>query len=138
MDPRDRVLPTAEIPVERQTRILVIDDDRYVRMLLGDLLSTWGYEADVAADPVQGLELFERGGYDAVVTDLAMANLSGLDVVASVRGVDPSVAMIMLTASAGDFDGEDRRLGFRVLRKPLDIDGFHRALRESVSQSRGT
>jgi DNA-binding response OmpR family regulator len=138
MHPRDRATPTAEVSAERQTRILVIDDDRYIRMLLCDLLSTWGYEADVAADPVQGLELFERGGYDAVVTDLAMANLSGLDVVASVRDLDPSVAMIMFTASSGEFDGEDRRLGFRVLRKPLDIDGFHRALRESVSQSRGT
>jgi DNA-binding response OmpR family regulator len=126
MDPRDRATPTAEVSAERQTRILVIDDDRYIRMLLCDLLSTWGYEADVAADPVQGLELFERGGYDAVVTDLAMANLSGLDVVASVRDLDPSVAMIMFTASSGEFD------------KPLDIDGFHRALRESVSQSRGT
>ena len=72
MDARDRATPTAEVTSERQLRILVIDDDRYVRMLLCDLLSTWGYEADVAADGVEGLALFSRGTYDAVLTDFAM------------------------------------------------------------------
>jgi CheY-like chemotaxis protein len=135
MDPRDRAIPTTAVSTGRQTRILIIDDDRYVRMLLCDLLSNWGYEADAAADGPEGLELFERGGYDAVVTDLAMPSLSGLDVVASVRDLDPSVAVIMFTAFSGEFAGEDRRLGFTVLRKPLDINGLHRALRESLASS---
>lgn len=135
MAPRDRAASTTAISTERQIRVLIIDDDRYVRMLLCDLLSNWGYEADAAADGPEGLELFERGGYDAVVTDLAMPSLSGLDVVASVRDLDPSVAVIMFTAFGGEFAGEDRRLGFTVLRKPLDIDGLHRALRESLASS---
>jgi len=126
-------MPTTEVSTERQTRILIIDDDRYVRMLLCDLLSTWGYEADAAADGAEGLELFERGGYDAVLTDLTMPNLSGLDVVAGVRDLDPSVAVIMFTAFSGEFDGEDRRLGFTVLRKPLEIDDLRRALRETLA-----
>ena len=135
MAPRDRAASTTAISTERQIRVLIIDDDRYVRMLLCDLLSNWGYEADAAADGPEGLELFERGGYDAVVTDLAMPSLSGLDVVASVRDLDPSVAVIMFTAFGGEFAGEDLRLGFTVLRKPLDIDGLHRALRESLASS---
>jgi DNA-binding response OmpR family regulator len=135
MDPRDHTLPTAEVTTERQSRILIIDDDRYVRMLLCDLLATWGYEADAAADGVGGLELFLRGGYDAVLTDLAMPNASGLDVVAGVRDIDPSVAVIMFTAFNGEFDGEDRRLGFTVLRKPLNIDGLRQALRDTLAGS---
>jgi CheY-like chemotaxis protein len=131
-------MPTTVVPTGRQTRILIIDDDRYVRMLLCDLLSNWGYVADAAADGPEGLELFERGGYDAVVTDLFMASLSGLDVVASVRDLDPTVAVIMFTAFHGEFDGEDRRLGFTVLRKPLDIDGLRRALRETLAGSAST
>jgi DNA-binding NtrC family response regulator len=82
MDARDRATPTAEVTTERHLRILVIDDDRYVRMLLCDLLSAWGYEANVAVDGAEGLALFGRGSYDAVLTDLAMPNVSGLDVVA--------------------------------------------------------
>ncbi len=131
-------MPTTAASTGRQTRILIIDDDRYVRMLLCDLLSHWGYEADAAADGPEGLELFERGGYDAVVTDLLMPNLSGLDVVTSVRDLDPSVAVIMFTAFHGELDGEDRRLGFTVLRKPLEIDGLRRALRDTLAGSAST
>lgn len=133
MDPRDRATPTAEYSTERPTRILIIDDDRYVRMLLCDLLTTWGYEADAAADGVQGLALFGRGGYDVVLTDLAMSNLSGLDVAASVRHLDPAVSLIMFTAFNGEFDGAERRLRFTVLRKPLEIDGLRRALQDTLA-----
>jgi DNA-binding NtrC family response regulator len=135
MDPRDRAWSTAEAPAERQTRILVIDDDRYIRMLLCDLLSTWGYEAHAASGGMEGLALFGRGGYDAVLTDLTMPTVSGLDVVAGVRVLDPSVGVILFTAYHGELGGEDRRLGFTVLRKPLDIDGLRRALRDTLAGS---
>ncbi len=135
MQPLERPAFTTEVSTERQPRILVIDDDRYVRMLLCDLLSAWGYNADVAADGVEGLALFERGTYDAVVTDFAMPNVSGLDVVAGVRDRDPSIAIILFTAFMGELAGEDQRLGVRVLRKPLDIDDLHRALRDTLAGS---
>jgi CheY-like chemotaxis protein len=136
MDVRDRALPTAEVTTERQLRILVIDDDRYVRMLLSDVLSAWGYEADVVADGAEGLALFGRGGsYDVVLTDLAMPRVSGLDVVAGVRDRDSSVAVILFTAFTGELYDEDRRLRFRVLRKPLDIDDLRRALRDALAGS---
>jgi CheY-like chemotaxis protein len=137
MHSHDRALP-AEASTERPTRILVIDDDRYVRMMLCDLLPTWGYEADAAADGAEGLALFGRGVYDVVLTDLTMPNLSGLDVAAGVRDRDPSVSVIMFTAFNGEFAGEDRRLGFTVLRKPLEIDGLRRALRDSLTGSAST
>ena len=135
MQPLERPASTTEVSTERQPRILVIDNDRYVRMLLCDLLSAWGYNADVAADGVEGLALFERGTYDAVVTDFAMPNVSGLDVVAGVRDRDPSIAIILFTAFMGELAGEDQRLGVRVLRKPLDIDDLHRALRDTLAGS---
>ncbi len=128
-------MPTAEAPTERQLRILVIDDDRHIRMLLGDLLSAWGYEADVAADGVEGLDLFGRGNYDAVVTDHMMPNVTGLDIAASVRDRDPSVGVILFTAFMGEIDGADKRQGVRVLRKPLDIEHLRRALRDTLAGS---
>lgn len=135
MDARDRATPTAAVASERQLRILVIDDDRYVRMLLGDLLSTWGYEADVAADGVEGLDLFGRGTYDAVLTDLAMPNVSGLDVAARVHRRDPSIGVILFTAFMGELGGEEQRLGCTVLRKPLDIEDLRRALHDTLAGS---
>jgi DNA-binding response OmpR family regulator len=124
MDPRDRLRPS---------RILVIDDDRYIRMLLCDLLTNWGYQADVAADGVEGLALFDRGGYDAVLTDLRMPHVSGLDVAAGIRDRDPSVGVILFTAFHGEIESEEQRRGLTVLRKPLEIEGLRRALRETLT-----
>jgi CheY-like chemotaxis protein len=134
MESAARTTPTATDTAERPARILVIDDNRHVRMLLGDLMNTWGYEADVAADGAEGLALFGRGAYDAVLTDLAMAKVTGLDVAAGVRDLDPSVAVILFTASVGEIGGGDARPGFTVLRKPLDIDGLRRALHHSLTR----
>jgi CheY-like chemotaxis protein len=130
-----RPAPPAEVSVERHPRILVIDDDQYVRMLLGDLLTTWGYDADVVADGTEGLARFGRESYDAVLTDLAMPNVTGLDVAAGVRTRNPSIGVILFTAFSGELAGEDERLGLRVLRKPLDIDDLRRALHDTLAGS---
>lgn len=121
----------------RQPRVLVIDDDRHVRTLLCDLLEAWGYEPQCASGGHEGLTRFEPGRYDVVLTDLGMPGLSGLDVVSGLRDRDTDVSVIMFTAYAGDLDTDGRRLGFTVLRKPLDIEVLRRAVRAAV-ESRGT
>jgi DNA-binding response OmpR family regulator len=125
---------TTDAPAGRQPRILVIEDDRHVRTLLCDALETWGYAAHAAPNGREGLALFDSGAWDVVLTDLTMPELSGLDVVESVRDRDRAVAVIMFTGSTRDLDREGRRLGFRVLRKPLDIDGLRRALQDSLGR----
>lgn len=129
--------PATEIPAARPPRVLVIDDDRYVRALLCDLLEAWGYASDGAADGREGLSRFERGRYDVVLTDLGMPGITGLDVVAGVRDRDTDVSVIMFTAFTGDLDADGRRLGFTVLRKPLDIEALRRAVRAAI-EARGT
>ncbi len=134
---RTSTAPATEVSPSRQPRILVIDDDRYVRMLLCDLLEAWGYAPDSAADGREGLTRFSPGLYDVVLTDLGMPGMSGLDVVAGVRDRDTEVRVIMFTAFTGDLDAHGRRLDFTVLRKPLDIEGLRRAVRAAV-EARGT
>ena len=138
MDSYDRTFTLAPAPTPdgRRPRILVIEDDRHVRTLLRDLLEAWGYAADAVPNGREGLALFDAGAYDVVLTDLAMAEVSGLDVAAEVRDRDPSVAVIMFTAAMRDLDGEGRRLGFSVLHKPLGIEGLRRALHASLARPR--
>ena len=134
---RTSELPGTGISPTRTPRILVIDDDRFVRTLLGDLLEAWGYDSDVAAGGREGLALFCPGRYDAVLTDLGMAAPTGLEVIAGVREQDSEVSVIMFTAFTGDLEADGRRLGFTILRKPLDIEGLRRAVRAAV-EARGT
>ncbi|HEU5197388.1 MAG TPA: response regulator [Methylomirabilota bacterium] len=130
-------LPDTGISPTRTPRILVIEDDRFVRMLLCDLLEAWGYEPNVAADGREGLALFSPGRYDAVLTDLGMPGRHGVDTVARLREQDTEVSVIMFTAFTGDLDADGRRLGFTILRKPLDIEGLRRAIRAAI-EARGT
>lgn len=120
----------------RTPRILVVDDEERVRGVLCDVLEAWGCEVDGAASGAQALGLFERGDYDLILTDFLMPGGSGLELIEGVRHADPSVGVIMLTASAADLDAPSRRLEFMVLRKPLQVDGLKAAVSQALT-SRG-
>ena len=113
-------------------RVLVVDDERYIRGLLSDLLAVWGCQADVAASGTEGLRLFKQKSYDLVLTDYAMPDGSGLELVENVRNSDAAVGVIMLTASGADLDGHGQRLGFTLLRKPLRIDHLEAAVKQAL------
>ena len=114
-------------------RVLIVDDERYVRGFLSDLVAVWGCHADVAASGTEGLRLFKQKSYDLVLTDYVMPGGSGLELVENVRNSDADVGVIMLTASGADLDGHGRRLGFQLLRKPLQIDRLEAAVKQALS-----
>jgi len=113
-------------------RVLVVDDERYIRGLLSELLAVWGCQADVAASGTEGLRLFKQKSYDLVLTDYAMPDGSGLELVENVRNSDAAVGVIMLTASGADLDDHGQRLGFTLLRKPLRIDHLEAAVKQAL------
>jgi DNA-binding response OmpR family regulator len=136
VDYLDRTTTLPPVTRARPARILVIEDDRHVRSLLCDVLRTWGYQVDVAAGGREGLERFDPDRHDVVLTDFAMPELTGVDVVAGLRDRDREVPVIMLTGSIRDLDRDGRRLGFRVLHKPLDIDSLRQVIRDSLVSPR--
>jgi CheY-like chemotaxis protein len=114
-------------------RVLVVDDERHVRGLLSELLTVWGCKADVAASGTEGLMLFKQKSYDLVLTDYVMPGCSGLELVENVRNRDADVGVIMLTASCAELDRHTWRLGFTLLRKPLQIDRLETAVRQALT-----
>jgi DNA-binding response OmpR family regulator len=136
VDYLDRTTTLPPVTRARPARILVIEDDRHVRSLLCDVLGTWGYQVDAAAGGREGLARFDPGHHDVVLTDFAMPEVSGVEVVAGVRDRDERVPVIMLTGSLRDLAIDGRRLGFRVLHKPLDIDSLRRVVRDSLVSPR--
>jgi DNA-binding response OmpR family regulator len=114
-------------------RVLVVDNERYIRGLLSELLAVWGCQADLAGSGTEGLRLFKQKSYDLVLTDYVMPAGSGLELVENVRNRDAAVGVIMLTGSGADLDGHGRRLGFKLLRKPLQIDQLEAAVKQALS-----
>jgi len=118
----------------RTPRVLVVDDDEHVRAVLCDALAHWGCHVDSAASLLQALALFAHGDYDLVLTDFRMPGGDGLDLIAGVRHADPSIGVIMLTASSIDLDAQSRQLEFTVLRKPLHFDELKLAVGQALAR----
>lgn len=118
-------------------RVLVIDDDAFIRAMVSDVLVLGGHEALTADDGVQGLAAVARERPDCVLLDVMMPGLSGFEVLARLRGAEAAgeadgghVPVVMLTACADDAtqwqswtEGVDY-----FLAKPFDADELLRYL----------
>jgi CheY-like chemotaxis protein len=82
----------------RRPRVLVIDDDPSVREVVSFLLDSFGYDCGTAADGRNGLVRFDEGGWNLVITDLVMPEMSGWDVVEAIRRRAPTMPIVLITA----------------------------------------
>ena len=82
----------------REMRILVVDDEPAVRTALERALALERYEIDLAADGVEALDRMARSPPDAVVLDVAMPGLDGLEVCRRMRAAGDRTPVLMLTA----------------------------------------
>src|SRR5580698_3604026 len=83
-------------------RVLVIDDDASLRYTLEAVLTDAGLLVETAETGPKGLAAFEARGADIVLTDLAMPEMDGMQVLEHLRAQDPSVPVIMLTAHGSE------------------------------------
>lgn len=119
-DPPHDGAPDSSLRLE----ILVIDDEVGVREILGELLTEEGYSVTLAASGSEGLERFDAGSFDLVITDLAMPKVTGLEVAREIRRRD-SCAVCILTSGWPDQrsrDGLDASIADLVLTKPFHLD----------------
>lgn len=72
-----------------QKRILVVEDDLFLRELYTDILSGEGYKVDSAADGEEALQKMKVGGYDLVLLDIIMPKMDGLSVMRQVQNNPP-------------------------------------------------
>ncbi len=89
--------PPTPRAVATARRVLVVDDDPDMRAMLEELLKSCGYHVRAAADGLAALRAFVEENPDVVLLDIRMPGIDGIDVLASIREVDPYVKVIMLT-----------------------------------------
>lgn len=76
-------------------RILVVDDERQITRMLRASLQSSGYEVLTAGNGVEGLEMFESGRPDLIITDLAMPEMNGLELTEAVRRLDRTPIIVL-------------------------------------------
>jgi two-component system response regulator AtoC len=84
--------------------VLVVDDEESVRTFLAELLGSAGYQVRCAGSGAQALEMLEGGSFDAVLLDVVMPEMSGLDVLRQYRAKGGTAPVIVLSALAGADD----------------------------------
>ncbi|HTO94104.1 MAG TPA: response regulator [Bacteroidota bacterium] len=84
------------MPESGKRGILVVEDDRDLRMLFALMLSAEHFEVYEAADGVAGLKALEEhpGAIDLVFTDLGLPGLGGVELISRVRAVSPALKII--------------------------------------------
>jgi DNA-binding response OmpR family regulator len=86
-------------------RVLVVDDETDIRVILEGLLKSSGYEVDTAQDGEEALLKLNRAKYDLIILDIMMPKRDGYEVLREIRQSDSStLPVIMLTAKASDKD----------------------------------
>ncbi len=81
-------------------RVLVVDDEQDITTVLGDVLSAHGYATTSAQNAQDAIEAYRRDTFDIVITDLKMPGLSGLDLLAAIKSLNPDATVIIMTGYA--------------------------------------
>ncbi|GMV40051.1 MAG: hypothetical protein AMXMBFR64_17670 [Myxococcales bacterium] len=78
--------------------ILIVDDERNIRVTLRDALEDAGYTVELAADGAAALAHVEGRPYDLILLDLKLPDLDGLDVLTRARAIRPDALVVVITA----------------------------------------
>jgi two-component system response regulator AtoC len=115
-------------------RVLVIDDDASLRFTLEAVLSDAGFVVEAHEGGAAGLAGFDARGADVVLTDLAMPEMDGMQVLERLRASDPSVPVLMLTAHGSErvAVAAIKSGAFDYIPKPFDPDELVLAVRRAA------
>src|ERR1700761_846361 len=79
-------------------KVLIVEDEFHARTGLTELVESWGYRAEGAADGLEGLEKAVAGAPAIVVTALKMPRMDGMELLSRIGELPQRIAVVMLTA----------------------------------------
>jgi DNA-binding NtrC family response regulator len=122
-----------------QEKILIIEDEENERTGLAELVRAWGYEAETAADGVEGLEAVDLWNPGIIITDLRMPRMDGMQLLEHIAAQPQQIAVILLTAQ-GSIDSAVNAMkigAFDFIEKPVNPTRLRNIL-QNASRLRGT
>lgn len=121
-------------------RILLVDDDEFVRGILRKALVSAGYEVEEAPDGKKALASYRQQASDLVITDLVMPEKDGLEMIRELRSLDPAVKIIAMSGGgrmlgpAQLYLASARIFGaVRILAKPFNASALLQAVSDVLS-----
>ncbi|HTI73040.1 MAG TPA: response regulator [Candidatus Limnocylindria bacterium] len=120
-------------------RILFVDDEEALALIGKKILERFGYRVSAFSSPVEALAAFQAapGNFDAVVTDLNMPLMTGVQLTGELIALRPDLPILLMSGYSGGMDGEDgRALGVSgFLPKPTSAEMLTAALNNLFAKS---
>ncbi|WP_170319625.1 ATP-binding protein [Polyangium spumosum] len=135
------LLPSAEAaPVCSRGTILVVDDEDAVRRVALRVLERAGYRVLVASDGREAERLFREHGREvnAIVADLTMGEVGGIELIRSVRAVDPTLPALLMSGYSSEDSTAISALGVPFLPKPFTASMLEAAVRALLGARAGS
>ena len=105
-------------------KILLVDDEKDFLEVMSERIEARGMEVTTAESAVTALEQVESGGFDAIILDLMMPGMDGLETLKAIKKKNPDLQVILLTGHATIEKGiEAMKLGaMDFIEKPANLD----------------
>lgn len=117
-------------------KILIVEDEKSMREVLGILLEEEGYSISAVPDGLEAIEQIRNNIFDLVITDIKMPRADGFEVLKSVREVSPDTLVIMITAFGTMESGVEamKRGAYDYIHKPFKIDEIRLIIKKAFEK----
>ena len=124
---------------EPSSDILVIDDEPQIRRFIAEHLRKTGRACTAVADPLEALEVARSRPFDAIVCDVVMPEMDGLDLIQRILAVRPESKIITMTGlgSAEVAKNAIRRGAFEYIEKPFELEKLDALIEEAIEAGAG-
>jgi len=116
-------------------KVLVVDDELEVRQVLREFLSRRGYDVTTASGGAEAVAIVETVKPDLILLDVAMPDMDGVETLKRIVAIEPTLAVIMVTANS-DIGTTSKLLALGAVDyvpKPFDLDYLDQAVSTQVT-----
>jgi len=119
-----------------KTKVLLVDDEQDFTSVLAERMETRGLQVDIAGSGMEAMERVKGRSYDAIVLDLAMPEMDGIETLKHLLAQNPDLQVILLTGRATVEKGVEavKHGAVEFLQKPADIETLVEKIREAQAK----
>jgi DNA-binding NtrC family response regulator len=125
---------------EDRPRVLVVDDEKFIRDIIADFLGMEGYIVRTAEDGTSAVSELERARYDMVISDLKMPKMGGLDLLREVTRAHPETLTVIMTGFGTVETAIDamKRGAYDYILKPFKVEEVVHIVQRGLEKRRLT
>ncbi|HOT11112.1 MAG TPA: response regulator [Polyangiaceae bacterium] len=126
------------LELEDRPRVLVVDDEKFIRDILADFLGLEGYFVRTAPDGVSALDVLHASRFDVVISDLKMPRMGGIELLEAIPRISPNTLTIIMTGFGTVETAIEamKRGAYDYVLKPFKMDEVIHIVRRGIDKQR--